>query len=85
MNSRTFVVASLHVPADRRGYDAIDYVFLHGAVRVYEADSAVRRIGVYNKEAPVRLVSTFIRESPVRPTDVTGVSINEGYDPHNDG
>ncbi|MGB7327924.1 MAG: hypothetical protein WBD31_23820 [Rubripirellula sp.] len=95
MNRRPFVVASillvalcihaitrfaLHVPVDRRGYDAIDYVLLHGAAQVYEADSPVRPTGVYTKEPPVRQVSISIRESPVRPTDVTGVSINEGYD-----
>lgn len=46
---------TLNLPANKRGYDAIDYVILHGNVQ---------------HDRPV---------SPVRPTDVTGVYINEGY------
>lgn len=46
---------TLNLPANQRGYDAIDYVILHGNVQ---------------HDRPV---------SPVRPTDVTGVYINEGY------
>lgn len=46
---------ALNLPADKRGYDAIDYVTLHGNVQY---------------ENPV---------AQVRPSDVTGVYINEGY------
>lgn len=46
---------ALNIPGDKRGYDAIDYVRLHGSIQF---------------DKPV---------SPVRPSDVTGVYVNEGY------